>query len=151
VRVFVIVVGCALWCGCGDSRNNEPARDAREAPDASATPDAAEPDAAVRPDAGGSPEAGPPPACEVAAPTVCPDPMPRYADVSPIFAARCTSCHNGSDGMWPLSTYQHVADWYGEIRAQMLACTMPPLDSGQTMPTAERRAILDWIRCGFPR
>jgi hypothetical protein len=150
-----------MWCACSESPDRTPVRDAGERGDAGASGDAEQPfdaaadaereDAARLEDAAAPPDSGPPPACEVVAPTVCPDPMPRYDDVSPIFAARCTSCHNGSDGMWPLSTYQHVADWYGEIRAQMLACTMPPPDSGQTMPLEERLELLDWIRCGFPR
>ena len=45
----------------------------------------------------------------------------------------------------------HVADWYGEIRAQMVACTMPPVDAGLAMSLAERQKILSWIRCGFPK
>ncbi len=64
---------------------------------------------------------------------------------------RCIGCHNGAGEEWPLSSYEHVADWYGEIRAQMLACTMPPLDAGIDMPVAERQTILSWIRCGFPK
>jgi hypothetical protein len=102
-------------------------------------------------DAAAEPDAGLPPVCQIVPPTECADPKPVYADVSPIFAARCTGCHNGSDEMWPLSSYQHVADWFGEIRAQMIACTMPPLDSGLPMPLEERMKILEWIRCGFPR
>ena len=89
--------------------------------------------------------------CDVERPTACPDASLRYADVAPIIAQRCTGCHNGKDGMWPLSTYQHVADWSGEIRAQMLSCTMPPPSAGIDMPLAERQTILDWIRCGFPK
>ena len=161
----VIVVVCALWCACGGTPEERPKPDASAPADAGETEDAAPQDAAgdaeaedaasaldAAADAETEPkDAAPPPACEIEAPTVCPDPMPRYDDVSPIFAARCTSCHNGSDGMWPLSSYQHVADWYGEIRAQMLACTMPPVDSGLSMPLEERLKILDWIRCGFPR
>jgi len=165
VRVRFLVVLCALSCACDGSKDETTLRDAGESSDARAEdaslfadaatdaesepPDAEAHDTGV-PDAA-KPDTGPPPACEVVAPTVCPDPMPRYADVSPIFAARCTGCHNGSDGMWPLSSYQHVADWYGEIRAAMISCTMPPVDSGQTMPLEERLKILDWIRCGFPR
>ncbi|MET0384860.1 MAG: hypothetical protein ABW321_02820 [Polyangiales bacterium] len=92
-----------------------------------------------------------PEGCPVPAPTMCPDPMPRYADVEPIIAARCVTCHNGQNGEWSLGSYQHVADWFGEIRARMINCTMPPRDSGQTMTVEERLAILRWIRCGFPR
>jgi hypothetical protein len=89
--------------------------------------------------------------CMAVAPTSCPEPGPRYDAVAPIFERRCVVCHNGSDGMWPLSTYQHVADWYGEIRSMMLSCGMPPVDSGMTMELEERQLILSWIRCGFPR
>jgi hypothetical protein len=89
--------------------------------------------------------------CDVTAPTACSDPPLRYADVESIFSERCTSCHGGSDGRWPLTTYQHVADWYAEIRGQMLSCGMPPPSSGLAMPRAERERVLLWIRCGFPR
>jgi hypothetical protein len=89
--------------------------------------------------------------CDITAPTRCSDPPLRYADVEPIFMQRCTSCHGGMDGRWPLTTYQHVADWYAEIRGQMLSCSMPPSSSGLSMPRAERERILLWIRCGFPR
>jgi hypothetical protein len=89
--------------------------------------------------------------CEVTSPTGCPDPPLRYADVEPLFLERCVGCHNGMDGHWPLSSYQHVADWYAEIRGQMLACTMPPPGSGVTLTRAERERILVWIRCGLPR
>ena len=125
----------AAACG-GDDGGSTP-RDSGPAQDAEIAADA---DAALAPLA-----------CDVVAPRECPDSMPRYPDVAPIFAKRCATCHNGQDGHWPLSTYQHVADWYGEIRAQMLACTMPPVDSGVSMPVSERQLILSWIRCGFPK
>jgi hypothetical protein len=96
-------------------------------------------------------DAGVTPPCMSTAPTSCPEPAPGYGDVAPIFEQRCVVCHDGSDGEWPLSTYQHVADWYGEIRAMMLSCGMPPADSGMTMELEERQRILTWIRCGFPR
>jgi hypothetical protein len=107
-------------------------------------------DAAPLADAGDGAIVAQPAECDVTAPTTCPDPSPRYADVKPIFAQYCAGCHNGRDGMWPLSSYQHVADWYGEIRGQLLVCTMPPPASGIVMPRAERERILTWIRCGFP-
>lgn len=112
-------------------------------------------DAAVAPvedDAGSSDDdAGIPAACEVTAPTSCPDPPLRYDAVAPIFMQHCAVCHNGTDGRWPLTTYQHVADWWAEIRGQLLNCTMPPPTSGVVLPRAERERILAWIRCGFPR
>lgn len=128
-------------CGGDDGGKTRPSRDAGEAQDAETPPDAGETDAQIEQ----------PVECAVEAPSRCPDSIPHYADVAPIFAKRCSSCHNGQNGMWPLSTYQHVADWYGEIRAQMLACTMPPPAAGIAMPVEERQTILSWIRCGFPK
>ncbi len=95
-------------------------------------------------------DAGMPIVCEVTAPTSCPSPSPRYADVEPIFAERCFGCHDGSGDQWPLTSYEHVADWFAEIRGMLLACTMPPPDSGVPMSVEEREQILGWIRCGFP-
>lgn len=115
-------------------------------------PEGGEPeDAETKADAAGTDAAAAPVECEAQAPLVCPDPSPHWADVYPIFMRRCISCHNGQGGEWPLSQYEHVADWYGEIRAQMLACTMPPVTAGIDMPIEERQSILSWIRCGFPK
>lgn len=88
--------------------------------------------------------------CVVPAPTSCPDPMPRYADVEPIFAERCVSCHfGGAGGPWPLTSYRHVADWNDTIRAAMLNCSMPPLGAAR-ITVDDRVRILTWLRCGFP-
>src|SRR4051812_1859778 len=39
------------------------------------------------------PDSGPvPKSCSVSAPTKCPDPAPKYADVVPIFEAKCATC-----------------------------------------------------------
>jgi len=90
--------------------------------------------------------------CDVAAPTACPDPAPRYADVAPIFTTRCVVCHAGNwNGPWPLNTYEHVADWRDTVRANLLDCTMPPRESGIPMTDEERLQILTWIRCNMPR
>ena len=90
--------------------------------------------------------------CEVTAPTACPTPVPHYNDVAAIVEQRCaTPCHSGIiDGPWPLTDYEHVADWADIVRAEVLACTMPPADSGVAITDEERLAILTWIRCGFP-
>jgi hypothetical protein len=80
----------------------------------------------------------------------CPSSKPHYADVKPIFTARCTGCHDGMHGQWALDSYEPVADWFGEIRGELSACTMPPIMSGVQMPVSERIAILEWIRCGLP-
>ncbi|MNC95745.1 hypothetical protein D3C83_129360 [compost metagenome] len=60
------------------------------------------------------------------------------------------TCHDGTDGEWPLSTRSHLIDWRFDIRTRMLDCSMPPPDSGVTMTTEERELLLDWIRCGVP-
>src|SRR6478735_9225587 len=87
--------------------------------------------------------------CAPTAPRECPEPKPRYPDVAPIFERRCASCHIGSaDGPWPLDTYQDVADWASFIRDELLQCSMPPSESGITMPPDEREQVLTWIRCG---
>ena len=88
--------------------------------------------------------------CPVPAPTMCPDPPLRYADVSPIFTQRCVGCHYGAvGGPWPLLQYSHAADWNQVIRDMLTDCSMPPLDSGVTMLAEERGAILTWVLCGF--
>jgi len=90
--------------------------------------------------------------CFVTAPTSCPEPPVRYVDVAPVFQQHCvTSCHSGiADGPWPLTDYEHAADWWDIIRATMLNCSMPPIDAGSTITLEERLAILTWLRCGFP-
>ena len=88
--------------------------------------------------------------CDTVAPTECPTPMPTYADVAPIFAARCLSCHDGTQEQWPLTSYSHAADWHDLLRAVMLSCAMPPSGAGVEMPLAERQLLLDWLRCGYP-
>ncbi len=89
--------------------------------------------------------------CSVTAPTACPDPAPHYADVAPIFQRRCIICHSGAvDGPWPLTNYEHIADWQDIIRGDMLDCTMPPVDAGVPITREERMAILTWIRCALP-
>jgi hypothetical protein len=88
----------------------------------------------------------------VTAPTACPAPEPRFADVQPIIHDHCaTPCHNGAPGgPWPLDAYQDVKDWEDLIRSDLLDCTMPPADGGVPLSDADRAAILGWIRCGSP-
>lgn len=135
----------ALWAlGACDTSSHE-ARDAAHDLDAGEH-DAAPEDASSEADATEAAAE----ACEVTAPTSCPDPAPHYADVAPIFEERCLSCHDGHGEQWPLTTYAHVTGWYNEIRGAMTACTMPPADAGITMPREERELVLAWLRCGFP-
>jgi uncharacterized membrane protein len=90
-------------------------------------------------------------ACTVTAPTACPDPAPRYADVAPVFNQRCAGpCHWGMPGgPWPLTDYAHIADWADVVRDEVLTCAMPPAGEQTDMTDVERTAILSWIRCGY--
>lgn len=133
-----------LGSACGGSADDPPAADAGTA----GRPAAGAPAAG----SGGSAGSSSPPAegCPLTPPTTCPDPKPSYADVKPIFEQRCYACHDGNHMQWPLTTYQHVADWFGEVRAQMIACSMPPASAKSDMSVSERMQILEWIRCGYP-
>lgn len=91
-----------------------------------------------------------PPPCTVIAPTSCPDPAPRYADIAPIVGERCVPCHYGMpNGPWPLNSYRHLVDWHDTIPDVLRTCLMPPPDSGMTMTDEERVAILTWLLCGY--
>jgi hypothetical protein len=102
---------------------------------------------------GGSSAGVEPLTCNAVAPTACAvEPPPRYGQIAGIVHERCvSSCHDGLDplGPWPLTAYDDVADWNDIIRDELVACTMPPPDSGRTIPDDERQALLMWLRCGF--
>jgi hypothetical protein len=93
-----------------------------------------------------------PPECQATAPDACIEPSPHFADVEPIFALRCRSCHSvgNPDGHWPLATYPQIAAWSAEIGGQVLACTMPPPVAQVPITIEEREKILLWLSCGFP-
>ena len=98
-------------------------------------------------DAGSEPIAVP---CTVVAPTTCPTPLPRYADVKPILVKNCEVCHDDvPGGPWPLTRYQDVADWYDTVQSDVANCTMPPADSGLEMTDEERVEVLEWLLCGY--
>jgi hypothetical protein len=131
---LLMAAGVSLAAACGGAADDPPASDAGTA---------------GRP-AAGSGGSSPTQGCPLTPPSACPDPKPSYADVEPIFERRCYACHDGNHMLWPLTTYQHVADWFGEVRAQMVACTMPPASAKSDMSVSERMQILEWIRCGYP-
>jgi uncharacterized membrane protein len=148
--ILSLASGCGGW---GDAPAHAPADAAAEAAAADATsPADAGPEAGTAADAAPLADgavAGP--CVHVAAPTACPAPPVRYRDVRPIIRARCLACHYGyAGGPWPLTTYEHVADWADNIRADLLDCTMPPTGASQDMTAEEKTAILTWIRCGVP-
>jgi uncharacterized membrane protein len=89
--------------------------------------------------------------CLAAAAAECPGPAPSYADVAPIFAQRCASCHTEDVGApWPLDSYERVTDWAPVVLDDLLRCTMPPSDSNVSMTSSERQQILTWFDCGYP-
>lgn len=91
------------------------------------------------------------PQCAPELPDACPDPPPTFAaDVEPLIAARCTTCHGQLEGFWPLRTYKEVVDWEGLVRTMLLDCTMPPPDAGSAMTDSERNTVLTWLSCGKP-
>ena len=97
--------------------------------------------------------------CDVTAPTACPDSMPTYDDVKPIFEEKCIVCHKDDTAnsqcpmpgiCWSLEDRTHITDWTPQVRAAMLNCSMPLPGSGVTMTTTEREEILAWLFCGAP-
>lgn len=109
--------------------------------------------AACPPSSLAGPDAGPSEECLVTAPTTCTQTQLRWADIEPVIVSRCQPCHDGSQPQWPLRTYSDVADWADIVRQHVVDCTMPPLDGGLQvgMTNVERRLILDWIKCSYPR
>jgi hypothetical protein len=90
--------------------------------------------------------------CRVDAPTACDGAAPRYPEVARILQQRCVTCHDGTrEESWPLTSYEHVADWQNAIRAELVTCRMPPADAGAPLSEEEADTILMWIRCGLPR
>jgi len=91
-------------------------------------------------------------ACAVELPQECPDPPPRYDDVSPIFERRCAGCHKANwSGPWPLDTYARVADWAHTVGDMLARCAMPPPEAGMPLPDDERQLVLTWIFCKTPK
>lgn len=89
--------------------------------------------------------------CAVPAPTECPEPMPTYEDVIPLFETYCNTCHTPEDpsGPWPLETYSHIVSWRSLVRDEVLTCNMPPKEDAP-LPPEERILLMEWILCGMP-
>jgi len=91
------------------------------------------------------------PVCADVVTAQCPDPLPRYEEVAPIFEQRCASCHTGvDDAPWPLDNYLDVINWAPVLLDDLQRCTMPPADSGIAMTDGEREQLVTWLRCGYP-
>jgi hypothetical protein len=90
-------------------------------------------------------------ACPVLAPTSCPTPPVRYADIKPTVDEHCVPCHMGQpNGPWPLTDYSHLVDWQDLIQGVMMDCSMPPIDEPYSLPARDRALILTWVLCGYP-
>jgi hypothetical protein len=143
VRASLLIVGCALGlcAACQNADSDDPIQPSPVQQTDAPNDAAANEDAPVTP------------ACTVTAPTACPNPPVRYADVVPVFKRCADACHDGKvvGGPWPLIDYEHVADWYDAVRDQILTCAMPPADAGITLTDDERMLILNWVVCGVPK
>ena len=93
----------------------------------------------------------------VDASTTCPSPPVTYAQIQPILEKSCVPCHDGTmkdvatmDDIWPLTTYENVAEWESLVKDVILTCTMPPADGDVPFTNAERSAIVQWVLCKVP-
>jgi len=66
-------------------------------------------------------------------------------------------CHDGTmkdvvtgEDVWPLTTYDDVAEWGSIVKNSILECTMPPADGAVPITDAERSAIVQWVLCKTP-
>jgi hypothetical protein len=81
----------------------------------------------------------------------CPETPPSYqTEVIPILEAKCNSCHDGTQGLWPLTDYQSVIDWQAGIEEDLMSCSMPPAGAPELTPD-ETHTLLTWFACGAPR
>jgi hypothetical protein len=86
--------------------------------------------------------------------TDCATESPFYADVAPVFAARCSVCHHagGLETKYIFDTYAQVHDNTAirtRILTQIYACRMPP-PCAPDLSADERRTMLKWLVCGAP-
>jgi hypothetical protein len=84
-------------------------------------------------------------------PKACPSSAPVYADVEPIVAARCASCHGpgGTEASIPLTSYAAISARKTTVLAQIYGCRMPPA-SAEALTADERATLLAWFVCGAP-
>jgi len=80
-------------------------------------------------------------------------PAPTFAEIRPILATHCASCHNVPTpprGM-ALDTYEHVRAASGRVRAMAVDSQTMPLGNPTHMTPAERQRLGAWIAAGTPR
>jgi uncharacterized membrane protein len=77
----------------------------------------------------------------------------HYADVAPILATHCASCHNVNPpprGV-ALDSYDHVRSASARVKAMAVDSTAMPLGNPTHMTAAERQRLGAWIAAGMPR
>ena len=84
----------------------------------------------------------------------CASGSPLYDDVAPIFAARCTVCHQagGLQVTFSFDTYAAIHDdpqKRTRTLTQIYGCRMPP-PCAPDLSAAERKTMLEWFVCGAP-
>ena len=99
-------------------------------------------------------------ACGPQGGTSCPNDLPRcsaspptYAQVAPIFQAKCASCHSagGSAPDRRFDTYDEIAVQRSATLDQIYSCKMPP-PGYAPLSDAERQLALGWLVCNsLPR
>jgi uncharacterized membrane protein len=86
-------------------------------------------------------------------PSSCSSSPPSYAQVAPIFAANCSSCHStgGSAPDRLFDTYDQIAAQQSAVLNQIYSCKMPPAGYAP-LSDAERQLVLGWLVCNpLPR
>ena len=82
----------------------------------------------------------------------CPASPPSWsADVQPIVAANCVSCHTpgGAAGSAPLDTYADVVAHQQSMSGQVYSCAMPRAPN-PPLSEPDRWLLLTWLACGAP-
>jgi hypothetical protein len=91
--------------------------------------------------------------CPQDLPASCPANPPSYqADVAPIIAARCATCHSpggAGSAFFDFTSYASVYAGRGSMLNAVYACNMPPKSAGQ-LAQSERETLLTWLVCGAP-
>jgi hypothetical protein len=156
--MLALVWGCSAWAGCGGQEGGSSGSSGSGGVGNGGGAGGAGGSGAIT-DAGSGGSSGTV-GCLTTPPTSCPTPPVTYSMVKPIFDARCVSvCHNGTtpdpknnnEPIWGLVEYSHISDWRDTIRREIAACSMPPPEAGVPMTIEERKAIMEFIRCGLPQ
>ncbi|MEI8256012.1 MAG: hypothetical protein WCJ30_10110, partial [Deltaproteobacteria bacterium] len=91
-------------------------------------------------------------ACPGDLPVACPSSPPSYsAQIAPLLASRCTSCHSprAPGATWDFSSHAGAAAQRDRIVQQLALCLMPPQIAAPLTPD-QRRLLLQWTACGAP-